>query len=144
MDTDVSKTKDQKKVYEFPHYIAKSQNGWGVDMEGTEAVDGSSIDHAGIIGLPMINFTIEAAGIKKARVCNKRGKWLDYKNGYDINNPLGDDTGITGIEIVGAGYIVAVHVKGGSWLHTIKTSDVEGEMILGANRLIDAIWIDKI
>ena len=137
-------TDRQNKTYEAPHYISKSQNGWGVDMEGTEAIDGSLIDHAGIIGLPMINFTIEAKDIKKARVRNKRGKWLDYKNFYDINNPLGDDTGITGIEIVGAGYIASVHVKGGSWLRSVVTSDAEGEVILGSNLPIDAIWIDKI
>lgn len=131
-------------ISEDPRYIAATKNGWGIEMIGIEATDGSNIDHAGIIGMAMTNFTIEASGIKKARVRNKRGRWLEYKTGFDKNDPLGDGTIITGIEIIGAGYIASVHAKGGSWLGSRHTSDTEGEVILGSNLPIDAIWIEKI
>ena len=131
-------------ISEDPRYIAATENGWGVEMIGTDAADGSDIDHAGIIGMAMTNFTVGATGIKKARIRNKRGRWLEYKTGFDKSNPLGDGTIITGIEIVGAGYIAAVHVKGGSWLGSRKTSNKEGEVILGSNLPIDAIWIETI
>lgn len=127
-----------------PRYAACTQDGWGVEMIGTDAVDGSDTDHAGIFGLAMTNFTIAASGIKKARVRNKRGKWLEYKTNFDKNKGLGDGTNITGIEIVGAGYIAAVHVKGGSWLPLVRTSDTEGAVIIGENFIIDAIWVDAI
>lgn len=129
-----------------PHYAAASQNGWGVEMSGLEAVDGSPLDHAGIIGLPMTNFTIEAKGIKKARIRNKRGKWLPYKTGFGMNSieALGDNTDITGIEIVGSKFMVSIHTKGGSWLPSAITSDIEGEVLLTTGAAIDAIWVDKI
>ena len=138
---DISTT---KSISEDPRYIAATENGWGIEMIGIEAADGSDIDHAGIIGKAMTNFTVEASGIKKARVRNKRGRWLEYKTGFDKNNPLGDGTGITGIELIGAGYVASVHVKGGSWLGSRRTSDTDGEVILGSNLPIDAIWIEKI
>lgn len=142
---DVVEDKKIKNIPDEPHYVAATQNGWGVEMYGTEAVDGSPLDHAGIIGLPMTNFTIEGKGIKKARVKNKRGRWLDYKSGFGINQleALGDGTGITAIEIVGKGFIVGVHLKGGNWLNSVNTSDKEGEVTIGIGIPIDAIWIDR-
>ena len=140
-------TDEKKKVIklpEYPHYVAATQNGWGVEMDGTEAVDGSNIDHAGIIGLPMTNFTIEGKGIKKARVKNKRGRWSEYSDKFDKSKGLGNGTDIIGIEIVGSGFIVSVHVKGGSWLPAVKTSDIEGKVTIGIGTTIDAIWVDKI
>ncbi len=129
-----------------PHYVAASPYGWGIEMSGTEAADGSSLDHAGIIGLPMTNFTIEGEGIKKARVRNKRGKWLDYKSGFGMNQleALGDGTAITGLEIVGKGFIVGVHLRGGEWLNSVNTSDKEGAVTIGIGVPIDAIWIDRV
>lgn len=147
MDTKASTTNQKTKtIPSYPHYAAASQNGWGVEMSGTEAVDGSPLDHAGIIGLPMTNFTIEGQGIKKARVRNKRGRWLDYKSTFGMNDTdaLGDGTDITGIEIVGKGFIVSVHLKGGTWLNTVNTSDKEGEVVIGIGTPIDAIWINRV
>lgn len=122
-----------------PHYVAKNKDAWGIEMRGTEAVDGSDLDHAGIFGLEMTNFKIEGAGIKKARIKNKRGKWLEYKEGY---TELGDGSTITGFEIVGAGYILAIHLKGGQWMTPVFTSDEEGNVLVGTGAPIDAIWID--
>ena len=129
-------------ITSIPHYIAKSQNGWGIGMTGLEADDGSALDHAGIIGLPMTGFKIAAKNIAKARVRNKRGKWLPYGTGFDSD--LGDGTNITGIEIIGSGYVYAIHIMGGQWMTGMITSDIEGEVLATNGATIDAIWIDKI
>lgn len=134
--------KKETEVEEAVHYIAKTSNGWGIAMTGLDADDGSDLDHAGIIGLPMTNFKIEGKLVKKARVRNKRGKWLKYGSGF--NTELGNDTDITGIEIIGKGLLVAVHIKGGQWLNPVFTSDVEGAALLGNGSVIDAIWIDEV
>ncbi len=138
--------KIESKLPQDPHYVAKNADGWGVEMSGLEAVDGSAMDHTGTFGLPIINFTIEAADILKARVRNKRGKWLPFKTGFGMNKAeaLGDDTPITGIEILGNKFILSIHAKGGSWLPSVITSEVEGEAQAIAGSTIDAIWIDKI
>lgn len=143
-DVDVKKTDIKAPIY--PHYAIENSDGWGIEMLGIEAMDGSDIEYAGVFGLPIINFTIEAADILKARVRNKRGKWLPYKTGFGMNKAeaLGDNTPITGIEIVGAGFIFSIHAKGGSWLPVTKTSDIEGDVLAVAASSIDAIWIDKI
>ena len=143
---DIDEKKTAIKAPIQPHYAAKNSDGWGTEMLGVEAMDGGDIEYAGIFGLPITNFTIEAADILKARVRNKRGKWLPYKTGFGMNKveALGDDTPITGIEIVGAGFIFSIHAKGGSWLPIIKTSDVEKDVLAIAASSIDAIWIDKI
>lgn len=124
------------------HYVAKTNDGWGTAMTGLDADDGSDFDHAGILGRSMINFKIEGKLVKKARIKNKRGKWLPYGCGFDTE--LGNDTDITGIEIVGKGLIFAVHIKGGTWLNPVRTSDVDGEVLVGNGAVIDAIWIDEI
>ena len=134
-------TNASNEMYNEPYYVAKSQNGWGVGMVGLEAEDGSDLDHAGIIGLVMTNFKIDGKNIKKARIRNRRGKWLPYKSS---NEALGDDTTVTGIEIVGSGYTVSVHIMGGSWLTSMNTSDVDGEILVGNGAPIDAVWIDKL
>lgn len=143
---DVDEKKIAVKAPIHPHYAIKNSDGWGAEMLGVEAMDGSDTEYAGILGLPIINFTIEAADILKARVRNKRGKWLPYKTGFGMNKTeaLGDDTPITGIELVGAGFIFSIHAKGGSWLPIIKTSDIEGDVLAIAASSIDAIWIDKV
>lgn len=128
-------------IPEEAHYVAETQDGWGIAMTNTEADDGSDLDHAGVIGLSMTNFKIGSSKIKQARVRNKRGKWLPYKTGFE--NPLGDGTDITGIEIVGSGFVFAVHVKGGQWLGSNHTSNNEGEVLVTTGTAIDAIWIDK-
>ncbi len=127
-----------------PHYAAATQDGWGIEMVGIFADDGSDTDYAGTIGMPITNFTIAAPGIKKARVRNRRGRWLEYSDSFDTVNGLGDGTDITGIEIVGQGYVVGAHVKGGSWLGSVMTSDEEGAVVIGIGTPIDAIWIDTI
>lgn len=127
-----------------PHYTSATKDGWGIEMNGLEAADGSNADHAGILGMPMTNFTVEAKDIKKVRVRNKRGKWLPFKTGFDKVNGFGDGTNITGIEIVGEGFIYAIHAKGGQWMQATKTSDIEGEVLGICASSIDAIWIDKI
>ena len=137
-------TKVETKIPDEPHYVAATKDGWGTEMIGIDPVDYSNTSHAGILGLPITNFTIEASGIKKARVRINRGRWLPYKTGFNTTDGLGNDTPITGIEIVGAGYRVAAHVKGGTWLDPVDTSDKEGEVIIGGGMTIDAIWIDKI
>ena len=144
--SDIIDEKTESKLPLEPHYVAKNADGWGVEMSGLEAVDGSEMDHAGTFGLPIINFTVEAADILKARVRNKRGKWLPFKTGFGMNKAeaLGDDTPITGIEILGNKFIFSVHVKGGDWLPFVMTSEVEGEVQVIASSSIDAIWIDKI
>lgn len=128
---------------EIPHYAVATSDGWISEMNGTESVDSSDIDYAGILGIPITNFTIEGAGIKKVRVRNRKNKWLPYKNGFDKTTGIGDNTPITGIEIVGSGFIFSIHAKGGSWLPMVHTSDVEGETLAIAGSQIDAIWIDK-
>lgn len=122
-------------------YQAKTADGWGIEMVGTEPADDSDIDHAGIIGQSITNFKIGGRIVKKARVRNSRGKWLAYNSGMNIE--LGNNKPITGIEIVGSGLAYAIHVKGGQWLPRIITSDVEGEQLATAGA-IDAIWIDEI
>lgn len=132
------------EMLDKPHYAAATNNGWGVEMVGIFAEDGSDTDYAGVLGTAMTNFTIEANGITKARVRNKRGRWLEYSNIFDTVNGLGDGTDITGIEIVGHGYLVGAHVKGGTWLESVRTSDKEGDTIIGIGTPLDAIWIDTI
>lgn len=127
-------------IDEEVHYVAKTNDGWGVAMTGLDADDGSDLDHAGIFGMSMTNFKIGGNLVKKARVKNKRGKWLSY----GVNTELGNDSDITGIEIVGKGLIFAVHIKGGTWLNPVRTSDTEGEVLVGNGAVIDAIWIDKL
>ena len=139
--TKVAGKKADKKLPIKPHYCAATSNGWGVEMTGTSSDDGK--DYAGIIGNSITNFTIEAKEIIKARVRNKNGKWLEYKTGFDKNSGLGDSTPITGFEFVGKGFVVAVHIKGGTWLTPVFTSDRDGEVLIGASTPIDAIWIDK-
>lgn len=129
-------------IDEAVHYVAKTNDGWGIAMTGLDADDGSDSDHAGVFGMPMINFKIEGNRVKKARIKNQRGKWLKYGSGFDTE--LGNDTDITGIEIVGKGLVFAVHIKGGTWLNPVRTSDVDGEVLVGNGAVIDAIWIDEI
>lgn len=122
-------------------YQAKTADGWGIEMIGTEASDDSDIDYAGIMGKPITNFKIGGRLVKKARVRNSRGKWLAYNSGMNIE--LGNNKPITGIEIVGSGLMFSIHVKGGQWVPRIITSDVEGEQLATVGT-IDAIWIDEI
>lgn len=131
--------------YDAPHYVSASTDGWGIEMVGTDAIDNDpTIDHAGIFGLPMVNLTMEDANIVKARVRNRKGKWLPYSDKFDKSKGLGDGTDITGVEIVGKNIIFAVHLKGGNWLSPIRTSEVEGANMAGSGSAIDAIWIDRI
>lgn len=126
-----------------PHYSIATANGWGAEMLGTEDMNIDSVaTYAGTIGELITNITVEGADIVKTRVRNKRGKWLAYHKNFDNNTGFGDGTPITGIEIVGAGYVYAVHVKGGMWLPSVSTSDVEGEVLTLFGSGIDAIWID--
>lgn len=134
--------KEETTIEDDVRYAIKTNDGWGVTMTGLDADDNSDIDHAGIFGMSMINFKIEGKFVNKARVKNKRGKWLPYGCGFDAE--LGDDTDIIGIEIVAKDLIFAVHVKGGAWLNPVHTSDVDGEVLVGNGAVIDAIWIDKI
>lgn len=137
-----TETKEETTIDEAVHYVAKTNDGWGVAMTGLYADDGSDVDHAGILGLVITNLRIAGKNIKKARVRNKRGKWLPYKTG--ANTELGDDSIVTGVEIVGGGYRVSVHVMGGQWLGAVTTSDTDGEVLIGSGAPIDAIWIDEI
>lgn len=134
--------KEETTTEEAVVYAAKSNYGWGVTMIGIESEDDSGIDHAGIFGSTITNFKIGGRLVKKARVRNKRGKWLKYGSGFDAE--LGNDSEITGIEIVGSGLILAVHVKGGQWLNPVHTSDEDGAVLAGNGAVIDAVWIDEI
>ena len=133
-------------IPEDPHYVAENSNGWGIEMLGIQALDiREYADYAGTFGLPMTNFTIEASGIKKARVFTTKRGWCPYKTGFDKKNGLNEDgSAILKIELVGAGFRVAAHIKGGSWLTPITTSDIEGSVSIGMGSPIDAIWIEKI
>lgn len=93
------------------------------------------------LGKAITNFKIEADGIIKARVRNKTGEWLEYKTQYE---PLGDDTDIIEMEIVGYGYIASVHNMNGEWLNSVATSQYDGNVILGVAFPIDAIWIQSL
>lgn len=135
---------EDKKLSKVPHYASATRNGWISEMNGIEAMDDSDNDYAGILGIPITNFTIEADGILKARVRNRKNRWLPYKSGFDKKTGIGDNTPITGIEIVGSGFIFSIHVKGGTWLPTMRTSETEGEVLAVAGSQIDAIWVDKI
>lgn len=137
---EVTNTKTTEPIY----YKAKTQNGWGIGMNGLEAEDGSELDHAGIIGMPMTNFMIDGTLVKKARIRTKRGKWLDYVTEFDGKTGIGNDVPITGIEIVGKGLVFAVHALGGQWLNPVFTSDTDGEILVGSGFIIDAIWIDAV
>lgn len=140
---DAHNNQTTQTVSDIPHYRTAIKDGWGREMYGLDPADGSDNNFSGIMGLPITNFTVEASGIKKARVKVSKGKWLPYKTGYDIINGIGNGQPITAIELVGSGYFVAVHAKGGSWLNTVTTSDVEGAVIVGGGMPIDAIWIEK-
>lgn len=140
--SDAIDKKGNAMVEEAVHYVAKTNDGWGIPMIGLEADNGSGLDYAGIMGTPMVNLKIEGKLVKKARVKNKRGKWLKYGSGFDTE--LGDDTAITGIEIVGKGLVVAVHIRGGQWLNPVFTSDEDGVAVISTGAVIDAIWIDEV
>lgn len=142
METTEKKTNDPSTIKEAVRYVVKTKDGWGVPMTGLDADDDSDTDHAGIIGMPMINFKIDGSLVSKARVRNNRSKWLPYGRGLDVE--LGKDSAITGIEIVGKGLIFAVHVKGGEWLSPAITSDVEDEVKVISGAAFDAIWIDEV
>ena len=86
--------KEETTIDEAVHYVAKTNDGWGIAMTGLDADDGSDLDHAGVFGRSMINFKIEGKLVKKTRIKNKRGKWLSYGRGFDTE--LGNDTDITG------------------------------------------------
>lgn len=129
---------------ELPHYASASNNSWSSELFGTESVDGSDKSYAGILGIPITNFTLEGKGIKKFRVRNRKNKWMPYKNSFDKTIGAGDNTPITGIEIVGSGFIFSIHVKGGSWLPAVRTTNKDGEILAIAGSQIDAVWIDKI
>jgi len=138
----------EKKIQttpEEPHYAVKVDDAWGYEMLGLDPVGNHDTEYSGVFGTPITNFTVEASGIKKARVRNKRGKWLPYGHNFGMNSKegLGDETPITGIEIVGSGFIFSVHAKGGAWLPIVNTSDVEGEVLSIVPSQIDAVWIDK-
>lgn len=134
---------NEKTIPEVPRYMVKNKRGWGIEMNGTEASDGTDIFYAGRMGFPILNLAIESSKIKKVRVCNKRGKWLPYKVGFDPNG-VGDDTMITGIEIVGAGLKYSIHTKGGGWFPIFRTSDTENDVLAVSAAGIDAIWVDEI
>ena len=140
--SDTIDKKGNAMIEEAVHYVAKTNDAWGIPMTGLEADDGSGLDYAGIMGIPMVNLKVEGKLVKKARVKNKRGKWLKY--GSDFDNELGDDTAITGIEIVGKGLVVAAHIRGGQWLNPVFTSDEDGAAMISTGAVIDAIWIDEI
>ncbi len=139
-DTD---TKDVavSTITDSVRYLVKTDDGWSIDMIGLDASDDSGLDHAGIFGKPICNIKIGGKLVKKARVKNSRGKWLPYGSGFD--KELGNDTNITGIEIVGKGLVFAIHIKGGQWLNPVFTSDIEGEVLVGNGAVIDALWIDE-
>jgi len=135
----------ETNAYIDPHYVSATKDGWGTEMVGSDTIDGADIvNYTGTMGLPITNFTIEGKGIKKARVRNKKGRWLGYSDKFDKTTGLGDGTNITGIEIVGKGFIFAVHLKGGDWMKPVTTSDKEGEVLGGIGTPIDAIWVEKI
>lgn len=140
--TDTEKKMDTK-LPQQPHYAVKNEKGWGKEMLGLYSIDAKD-DLAGIFGTPIINFTMEAEGVTKFRVRNKRGIWLPYTDVFDISKGAGDDTPITGIEIVGSGFAYSIHAKGGAWLPIMNTTDTEGEVLAVAGSQIDALWIDKL
>ena len=130
---------------EDPIYSVFNSNGWGPDFDGDYALDDSGADHAGTIGIPITKIYAYAKNIKKMRIQTRRRRWSEYMTLTSVDNPLGTDgVPITGIEIVGAGYRCAVHVRGGDWLAPVDTTDVEGKALIGNNNPIDAIWIVKI
>jgi len=117
---------------------------WGPEFIGLDDSLGSDANFAGIFGEPITNFTVGAKGIKKFRIrTKKKGKWQPYRTGFDTSVES-DGTAITGIEIVGKGFCLAVHVKGGTWLPVVNTSDKDGEVLVGNGTVIDAIWINLI
>ncbi len=139
------KTDDVKTVVESeePKYAVCTTE-WGPDFTGLEDSVGSDASFAGTLGKPITNFTVGAKNIKKFRIrTKKKGKWQAYQTGFnkDIKS---DGSAILGIEIVGKGYCFAVHIKGGTWLPAVFTSDTEGEVLVGSGTPIDAIWIDSI
>ena len=134
----------QKVIPNEARYNTATKYGWNNEMMDCDPIDESDKDFSGMMGEAITDFTIEAAGIKKARVRVSRGGWLPYKTGFNTKDGLGNGKPITGIEIVGSGYLVGIHAKGGSWLSPVKTSDVEGEVVIGGGMAIDAIWVSKI
>ena len=135
---------ETKKIEtEEPKYAVYTTE-WGPEFIGLDDELGSDADFAGIFGEPITNFTVGAKGIKKYRIrTKKKGKWHPYQTGFD-KSVKSDGTAITGIEIVGKGFCMAVHVKGGTWLPAVNTSDTEGEVLVGSGTPIDAIWIDSV
>lgn len=142
MNDFIPKEINTTKVNEPIRYVAKTDVGWGVPMLGIDPDDDSDLDHTGVIGKSIINFKIDGTLVKKARVRNKRGKWLPYGSGFDTE--LGNDTEITGIEVVGKGLIIAVHIKGGQWLNPLFTSDIDGDGAIVTSVPIDGVWIDEV
>ena len=144
MDTPVETKPVHVEETEEPKYCVFADS-WGPEFIGTDASDDSDVSYAGILGIPFTKITLGAKGIKKFRIrTKKKGKWSKYQTGFDKQNALGDGTPITGIEIVGKGFVYGVHIKGGSWLPTVITSDQDGEILTGSGSPIDAIWIEKL
>ena len=130
---------------DMPRYCVFVNGSWGSEFINTDAVDDSDASYAGILGTPFTNIAIGAKDIKKFRIrTKKKGKWSAYKTGFNKDASFGDGTPITGIEIVGSGFMYAVHVSGGSWLPPVFTSDKDGETITSTGSPIDAIWIEKL
>lgn len=127
-----------------PKYCVFTNN-WGPEFIGTESSDNSDNSYAGILGIPFTNIAIGAKRIKKFRIrTKKKSKWTKYITGFTKDSTFGDGSPITGIEIVGSGFMYAVHVSGGSWLPPVFTSDKDGEIITSTGSPIDAIWIEKL
>lgn len=144
MDTQVDVKQIHNEEIDEPKYCVFTDI-WGPEFVGSDASDGSDASYAGVLGIPFTKITLGAKGIKKFRIrTKKKGKWSKYQTGFDKENAFGDGTPVTGIEIVGSGFIYCIHIKGGSWLPTVFTSDKENEIIAGSGSPIDAIWIEKI
>lgn len=128
-----------------PHYSVFAGGEWGDEFTGTfsETTDN---DYAGTLGVPITNITLGAKGISEFRIrTRKKSRWSDYsKAGFNKENTIGDGTPITGIEIVGSGYVYAVHIKGGEWLPSVLTADKRGVNFIGCAVPIDGFWIEKL
>lgn len=124
-----------------PRYACYVDNAWDITMVGTRDADGTRRSYGGIMGHPIQGITID--GVQKYRVCTAASGWTDYTEGFDKTSPVGDGSNIIDIEIVDPKAVVAVHIKGGSWLAPVRTSDKEGSVIIGCHAPIDAIWMDR-
>lgn len=102
-----------------PRYCAKVLSGgkgeWLPEMVGRKSTDGSPDTFAGETGLPIVGLAVK--GVGRYRVKTKAHGWLEYVDGYDLNDPENGyagwkDSPVTAVHIPSTSFKVQVRHRG--------------------------------